>query len=165
MGNMSGCHTNLLSCCENHHLNDFNLKMNGQTACQELQWGFIMATVISSSQFILNQWGMWVNVWPTLLWINAEIMGCNVDDVIAQICLWRLCLSSQGELRQMTFIMGDANAAKDHCAPHQHMCEPLKGHSFLETESSTEVQLWTWCTWKQLYELCLRYGTFFHHVL
>lgn len=54
--------------------------------------------------------------------------------------------SSQGELRQMTFIMGDANAAKDHCAPHQHMCEPLKGHSFLEMESSTEVQLWTWCT-------------------
>lgn len=40
----------------------------------------------------------------------------------------------------MTFIMGDANAAKDHCAPHQHMCEPLKGQRFLETESSSEVR-------------------------
>ncbi|XP_051551945.1 collagen alpha-1(XXIV) chain-like [Myxocyprinus asiaticus] len=32
----------------------------------------------------------------------------------------------EGELRQMTFIMGDANAAKDHCSLHQHMCEPKK---------------------------------------
>jgi len=46
----------------------------------------------------------------------------------------------------MTFIMGDANAAKDHCALHQYMCEPLKGRSFLKTESSTEVELWTCCT-------------------
>ncbi|XP_016431056.1 collagen alpha-1(XI) chain-like [Sinocyclocheilus rhinocerous] len=44
----------------------------------------------------------------------------------------------EGELRQMTFIMGDANAAKDHCALHQHLCEPMKGRSFLKTESSTE---------------------------
>ncbi|XP_067296273.1 uncharacterized protein [Pseudorasbora parva] len=41
----------------------------------------------------------------------------------------------------MTFIMGDANAAKDHCALHRHMCEPLKGRGFLKTESSTESPL------------------------
>ncbi|XP_016332915.1 collagen alpha-1(V) chain-like [Sinocyclocheilus anshuiensis] len=47
----------------------------------------------------------------------------------------------EGELRQMTFIMGDANAAKDHCALHQHMCEPVKERGFLKTESSTESPL------------------------
>ncbi|KAA0717047.1 Collagen alpha-1(XI) chain [Triplophysa tibetana] len=47
----------------------------------------------------------------------------------------------EGELRQMTFIMGDANAAKDHCTFSQHMCEPLREHGFTETEKSTESPL------------------------
>ncbi len=116
-----------------------------------LQWVFIMATVVSCSLFIPNRWGIWVNVWPKLK-ISAQPMDCYVVDVIAQICLWHLCVFSQGELRQMTFIMGDANAAKDHCALHQHMCEPVKDHGFLKTESSTEVELRTLYTWKQLYK-------------
>lgn len=55
--------------------------------------------------------------------------------------MFDIFLPLQGELRQMTFIMGDANAAKDHCTFYQHMCEPLRGHSFTETEKSTEVKL------------------------
>lgn len=64
------------------------------------------------------------------------------------ICIFILCLSllyTQGDLRQLTFLMGDPEAALQHCSHHPPGCGegPLPATS-LNTQSTMKVWKYAW---------------------
>lgn len=56
--------------------------------------------------------------------------------LLARVHRHNLCLSLQGELRQMTFLMGDSDAAKDHCNLYSTECGVSKS---LRSTHKTQV--------------------------
>lgn len=64
------------------------------------------------------------------------------------ICIFTLCLTllyTQGDLRQLTFLMGDPEAARQHCSHHPPGCGevPLPATS-LNTKSTMKVWIYAW---------------------
>lgn len=64
------------------------------------------------------------------------------------ICIFILCLTllyTQGDLRQLTFLMGDPEAAQQHCSHHPPSCGevPLPATS-LNTKSAMKVWTYAW---------------------